>query len=57
MRSDFLHFAPPVIREEEVDEVARTLRGGWITTGHGLSSLKRTFGSSSVLRPHSRSLT
>src|SRR2546430_15015843 len=33
MRSEFLHFAPPLIGEEEIDEVVRTLREGWITTG------------------------
>src|SRR5882762_1070299 len=33
MRSDFLHFAPPLIGDEEIDEVVRTLREGWITTG------------------------
>jgi len=33
MRSNFLHFAPPLIGDEEIDEVVRTLREGWITTG------------------------
>ena len=33
MRSEFLHFSPPMIAEEDIDEVARTLREGWITTG------------------------
>jgi dTDP-4-amino-4,6-dideoxygalactose transaminase len=33
MRSEFLHFAPPLIGDEEIDEVVRTLRGGWLTTG------------------------
>ncbi len=33
MRSEFLPFAPPLIGEEEIDEVVRTLRGGWLTTG------------------------
>ncbi len=33
MRAEFLHFAPPLIGEEEIDEVVRTLREGWITTG------------------------
>lgn len=33
MRSEFLHFAPPLIGEEEIEEVVRTLREGWITTG------------------------
>ena len=33
MRSEFLPFAPPLIGEEEIEEVVRTLRGGWLTTG------------------------
>jgi dTDP-4-amino-4,6-dideoxygalactose transaminase len=32
-RSEFLLFSPPSIGEEEVEEVADTLRSGWITTG------------------------
>jgi len=33
VRSEFLHFAPPLIGEEEIEEVVKTLRAGWITTG------------------------
>lgn len=33
MRSEFLPFAPPSIGEDEIEEVVRTLREGWITTG------------------------
>jgi dTDP-4-amino-4,6-dideoxygalactose transaminase len=33
MRSEFLHFAPPLIGDEEIAEVVGTLRSGWITTG------------------------
>ena len=33
MRSEFLHFSPPLIGEEEIGEVVKTLREGWITTG------------------------
>jgi dTDP-4-amino-4,6-dideoxygalactose transaminase len=33
MRSEFLHFAPPLIGDEEIAEVVDTLRSGWITTG------------------------
>ncbi len=33
MRSEFLTFAPPLIGDEEIDEVVRTLRSGWLTTG------------------------
>jgi dTDP-4-amino-4,6-dideoxygalactose transaminase len=32
-RSTFLPFAPPLIGEAEIAEVADTLRSGWITTG------------------------
>ncbi|GIW23820.1 DegT/DnrJ/EryC1/StrS aminotransferase family protein [Meiothermus sp.] len=33
MRSNFLPFSPPLIGEEEIDEVVDTLRSDWITTG------------------------
>lgn len=33
MRSEFLHFAPPLIGDEEIEEVVDTLRSGWLTTG------------------------
>jgi dTDP-4-amino-4,6-dideoxygalactose transaminase len=33
MRAEFLQFAPPLIGDEEIEEVVRTLREGWITTG------------------------
>ena len=33
MRTEFLPFSPPLIGEEEVAEVADTLRSDWITTG------------------------
>jgi dTDP-4-amino-4,6-dideoxygalactose transaminase len=33
MRSEFLHFSPPLIGDEEIEEVVKTLREGWITTG------------------------
>jgi dTDP-4-amino-4,6-dideoxygalactose transaminase len=32
-RRDFLPFSPPVIEEEEIQEVVATLRSPWITTG------------------------
>ena len=32
-RRDFLPFSPPLIGQEEIDEVAESLRSGWITTG------------------------
>jgi dTDP-4-amino-4,6-dideoxygalactose transaminase len=33
VRSTFLPFSPPSIGAEEIDEVAATLRGEWLTTG------------------------
>ena len=33
MRSEFLSLSPPLIGDAEIDEVVRTLRSGWITTG------------------------
>lgn len=33
MRDTFLHFSPPSIGEEEIEEVVDTLRSDWITTG------------------------
>jgi dTDP-4-amino-4,6-dideoxygalactose transaminase len=33
MRSTFLNFAPPLITDADIDEVVRTLKSGWITTG------------------------
>lgn len=43
MRSQFLPFAPPMIGEEEIDEVVRTLRSGWITTGPRAESFEAGF--------------
>lgn len=34
-------FSPPDISEEEIEEVARTLRSGWITTGPRTKELER----------------
>ena len=34
-------FSPPDITEEEIDEVADTLRSGWITTGPKTKELER----------------
>src|SRR5437660_461566 len=33
MRSEFLPFSPPMIAEGDIEEVVKTLREGWITTG------------------------
>jgi dTDP-4-amino-4,6-dideoxygalactose transaminase len=43
MRSEFLQFAPPLIGEEEIDEVAQTLREGWITTGRRAERFEKEF--------------
>ena len=43
MRSEFLHFAPPLIGDEEIEEVTRTLRGGWITTGQRAQQFENEF--------------
>jgi len=43
MRSEFLHFAPPLIGEEEIAEVVRTLRSGWITTGERAHEFENAF--------------
>jgi dTDP-4-amino-4,6-dideoxygalactose transaminase len=32
-RRDFLPFSPPLIDQQDIDEVVDTLRSGWITTG------------------------
>jgi dTDP-4-amino-4,6-dideoxygalactose transaminase len=33
MRNEFLPFSPPLIGEDEINEVIDTLRSDWITTG------------------------
>jgi len=43
MRSEFLPFAPPMIGEEEIDEVVSTLRSGWITTGQRAQQFESDF--------------
>jgi dTDP-4-amino-4,6-dideoxygalactose transaminase len=43
MRSTFLHFAPPFIGEEEIEEVVQTLRGGWLTTGPRAQQFEQEF--------------
>jgi dTDP-4-amino-4,6-dideoxygalactose transaminase len=43
MRSSFLQFAPPLIGDEEIDEVVQTLREGWITTGHRARRFEQEF--------------
>lgn len=34
-------FSPPDITEEEINEVVRVLRSGWITTGPECKNLKK----------------
>ena len=43
MRSEFLHFAPPLIGEDEIEEVVRTLRSGWLTTGPKAQQFEQEF--------------
>jgi len=42
-RTDFLAFAPPSIGEEEIAEVADTLRSSWITTGPKTARFEHDF--------------
>jgi dTDP-4-amino-4,6-dideoxygalactose transaminase len=42
-RSKFLPFSPPLIGQEEIDEVAATLRSGWITTGPKTAQFEEQF--------------
>jgi dTDP-4-amino-4,6-dideoxygalactose transaminase len=43
MRDTFLAFSPPCIGEEEIAEVADTLRSGWITTGPKVADFEKRF--------------
>jgi dTDP-4-amino-4,6-dideoxygalactose transaminase len=43
MRKSFLPFSPPSIGEEEIAEVADTLRSEWITTGPKVKRLEQEF--------------
>jgi dTDP-4-amino-4,6-dideoxygalactose transaminase len=42
-RSKFLPFSPPFIGQEEIDEVAESLRSGWITTGPKAARFEQDF--------------
>ena len=42
-RDTFLSFSPPLLGEEEVAEVADTLRSDWITTGPKTKQFEREF--------------
>lgn len=43
MRDTFLSFSPPLIGQEEVDEVLDTLRSDWITTGPKTKRFEQEF--------------
>ena len=43
VREQFLPFNQPDIGEEEIDEVVKTLRSGWITTGPRTKEFERRF--------------
>jgi len=45
MRESFLPFSPPLIGEEEINEVVETLREGWITTGPKVKRFEEEFAS------------
>lgn len=42
-RPEFLPFSPPDIGQEEIDEVADSLRTGWITTGRKVKRFEQQF--------------
>ena len=43
MRDKFLPFSPPLIGEEEINEVIDTLRSDWITTGPKVKRFEQDF--------------
>ena len=43
LRRDFLPFSPPLIGEEEINEVVDTLRSNWITTGPKTKRFEQEF--------------
>lgn len=42
-RREFLPFSPPVVGQEEIEEVVDTLRSGWITTGPKTEQFEAAF--------------
>ena len=44
MNDNFIHFHRPSIGEEEINEVADTMRSGWLTTGPRAALFEREFG-------------
>ncbi len=57
MRDSFLSFSPPLIGEEEINEVVQTLRSGWLTTGPRAKQFEQDFaqfiGADAALAVHS----
>lgn len=43
-RKTFLHYAPPSLGQEEIDEVVATLKSDWITTGPRTKAFEKQFG-------------
>jgi len=43
MRKTYLNFSEPAIGQEEIDEVVRTLKSGWLTTGEKSKSFEEKF--------------
>lgn len=43
MRSDFLPFSRPCIKDEDINAVAEVLRSGWITTGPKAADFEKRF--------------
>lgn len=43
MRDEYLIFGSPLIEEEEIDEVVKTLRSGWIGTGPKVAKFEEMF--------------
>jgi len=43
VRDSFLPFSPPLIGNEEINEVIDTLRNGWITTGPKVKRFEEEF--------------
>ncbi len=43
MRKTFLSFSPPLIGQEEIKQVVKTLKSGWLTTGPKAKKFERNF--------------
>lgn len=43
MRKTFLNFSPPLIGDDEIAEVAESLRSGWLTTGPRVRTFEKHF--------------